>query len=193
MLVRHGETLWSVAGRHTGRTDIPLTDTGRVHAATLAHRLEVVDAALILRSPLIRAGETAELAGYADRAEIVDDLAEWDYGDYEGLTTVQIRAARPQWNLWRDGAPGGESPQDIRTRVLRVVQRLQCAPGDSIVFAHGHLLRVLAACWLELPLGLGAHLTLGAGSVSVLGWDREIPTIRLWNDVSHMNAAGLPS
>lgn len=187
--MRHGETEWSAVGRHTGRIDIPLSAEGRARATALASRLADVQSALVLRSPLARAGQTAALAGYADRAQICDDLAEWDYGAYEGLTTTEIRADRPDWSLWRDGAPGGESPDEIERRADRVIERLRAAPGDVVVFAHGHLLRVLAARWLGLPAVAGRLFALSAGSLSVLGWERETPVLRLWNDVAHNCAA----
>ncbi|MEP7053845.1 MAG: histidine phosphatase family protein [Actinomycetota bacterium] len=189
VVVRHGETEWSNAGRHTGRTNLPLNAAGRADAAALAARLAGLPAALILCSPRLRAAQTAEIAGYAGRAEITDDLAEWDYGDYEGMTTAQIHAIRPDWSLWRDGAPGGESPEQIGDRADRVVRRLVDAPGDVLIFAHGHLLRVLAATWLGLPPAEGRLLALSAGSLSVLGWERETPVLRLWNDVAHISAA----
>lgn len=176
-----------MAGRHTGSTDIPLNDDGRGDAAALARRLSGVHPALVLCSPLLRAVQTAELAGYADRAEICQDLSEWHYGDYEGLTTKEIRGRRPDWELWRDGAPGGESPDAVRARVDHVIERLVTAPGDVVVFAHGHLLRAVAARWLRQPVAAGRLFALSAGSVSVLDWERETPVLKLWNDISHIS------
>jgi len=188
-LVRHGETQWSAAGKHTGRTDIPLSPQGRAHASALRGRLSQVQShSLVLRSPLLRAAQTAELAGYADRAEICDNLTEWHYGDYEGLTTEAIRVDRPDWSLWRDGAPAGESPAEVFERVDRVVDRLLAAEGDVVAFAHGHLLRVVAARWLGLLGDAGRLLALSAGSVSVLGWERDTRVLRLWNDTSHIDS-----
>lgn len=186
IVVRHGATEWSATGRHTGRTDIALNAQGLAQALAIGSRLAGVRPALILCSPRLRAQQTAQLAGYAERAEICDDLAEWDYGDYEGLTTEAIQARRPDWSLWRSGALGGESPAALRRRADRVVARLRGAPGDSVVFAHGHLLRVLAARWLGRPVEVGQLLALSAGSVSVLGWEHDNPVLRLWNDVSHL-------
>jgi broad specificity phosphatase PhoE len=189
VLVRHGETEWSVAGRHTGTTDLSLTATGRAHAAAIGPRLASLHAALVLCSPRIRAAQTAEIAGYADRAETSDDLAEWDYGDFEGMTTAQIRAVSPGWSLWRDGAPNGESPEQVGERADRVVRRVRAASGDALLFAHGHLLRVLAARWLGRPVAEGSLLALSAGSLSVLGWERATPVLRSWNDVAHISIA----
>jgi probable phosphoglycerate mutase len=189
VLVRHGETEWSAAGRHTGTTDLSLTATGRADAAAIGPRLAGLHADLVLCSPRIRAAQTAEIAGYADRAKTCEDLAEWDYGDFEGMTTVQIRAVSPGWSLWRDGAPNGESPDQVGERADRLVRRIRSAPGDALLFAHGHLLRVLAARWLGLPVAEGNLLALSAGSLSVLGWERETPVVRSWNDVAHITPA----
>jgi probable phosphoglycerate mutase len=180
-LVRHGETEWSAAGRHTGRTDIPLNDVGRDRAKALATSLAECSFALVLTSPLIRARETCTLAGFGDRAEAVDDLQEWDYGDYEGLTTPQIRDLRQDWSLWRDGCPGGESAPDVGARVDRVIARCRDVDGDVLAFSHGHLLRVLAARWVGLSPADGALLALETAAVSVLGWEREQAVVRRWN------------
>jgi probable phosphoglycerate mutase len=180
-LVRHGETEWSASGKHTSRTDLPLTEPGRRRAAELAPTLAQRTFALVLVSPLRRARETCELAGLADRAEVCEDLREWDYGEYEGLTTPEIREDRPDWVLWRDGCPGGESPTAVGERADRTLDRLRAADGDAIAFAHGHILRVLAARWLEMPVAGGSRLALSAGSVSVLGFERETSVLRLWN------------
>jgi probable phosphoglycerate mutase len=180
-LVRHGETEWSAAGRHTGRTDIALDDAGRERAKALRATLAGHSFALVLTSPLIRARETCTLAGFGDRAVADDDLQEWDYGDYEGLTTAQIRDRRPDWSLWRDGCPGGESAADVAGRVDRVITRSRDVDGDVLAFSHGHLLRVLAARWVDLPPEDGALLALETAAVSVLGWEREQAVVRRWN------------
>jgi broad specificity phosphatase PhoE len=179
-LLRHAETEWSRTRKHTGRTDIPLTDTGRDVARALRGRLEGHSFALVLCSPLARARETAQLAGLEPSA-LDDDLLEWDYGAYEGLTTPEIRVERPDWYLWRDGAPGGEGPEAVAARCDRVVARLRSTAGDVAVVAHGHILRALAARWVEAPVALGGHLHLGTGSVSVLAYEREIPVVSRWN------------
>jgi probable phosphoglycerate mutase len=181
VLVRHGETEWSRDGRHTGRTDVPLTDEGRRQARLAGDRLEGRAFERVLTSPLSRAAETCALAGLGDRAEPRDELMEWDYGDYEGLTTPQIRDKRPGWFLWRDGCPGGEGPDDVAQRVDRVVAELREARGDVAVFAHGHVLRVLTARWLGLGPEAGALFALATATLSMLGWERETAVIRLWN------------
>jgi len=182
VLVRHGETEWSLSGQHTSRTDLPLLPVGRERAAALGPRLKEWDFSLVLCSPLRRARETCELAGFSDRAEIVDDLREWDYGEYEGLTTPQIRETTPSWNLWTDGCPGGEQPSDVGTRADRVVSQMRGAGGDVLAFAHGHIFRVVAARWIALPVSGGSRLALKAGALSVLGFERETSVLSLWND-----------
>jgi probable phosphoglycerate mutase len=179
--VRHGETEWSQNGRHTSVTDLPLLPIGRERAERLAMPLAHRTYALVLSSPLRRARETCELAGFGDRAELVDALVEWNYGDYEGLTTPQIRASRPDWSLWRDGCPGGESPAEVQRRADAVLERLRAAGGNTIVFAHGHILRVLAARWIGLEAAGGARLALSPGSISVLGFERETEVVGHWN------------
>jgi probable phosphoglycerate mutase len=182
VIVRHGETEWSLSGRHTGRTDLPLTDTGRERAAALSTLLGGDSYSIVLCSPLLRARETCALAGFGEAATFDDDLREWDYGDYEGLTTPQIRAERPDWNLWRDGCPGGETPDEVGARADRVVARLRSADGPAaIAFAHGHILRVIAARWIELDVSGGARLILAAGGVGILGHERETAAIAGWN------------
>jgi probable phosphoglycerate mutase len=181
-LVRHGATEWSLAGRHTGRTDLPLVAEGREQAEAVADLLAGRTFALVLSSPLVRATETCALAGRAEDAEVTGDLAEWDYGDYEGLTTEEIRSERPGWTLWTDGVVGGESAADVGRRADRVVERALAAGGDTLCFSHGHLLRVLAARWLGLPPAAGRLLALDAGSLSVLGWEREVPVVESWNE-----------
>jgi probable phosphoglycerate mutase len=181
VLVRHGETEWSRSGQHTSRTDVPLTAVGREQAEQLPERLADRTFARVLTSPLERARETCRLAGLAGAAELTDDLLEWDYGDYEALTTPQIRESRPGWSLWRDGCPGGETAAEVGARADRVVAPLRELAGDAALFAHGHVLRVLAARWLGLPPQDGALLALSTATVSVLGWERETAVIRLWN------------
>jgi len=182
-LVRHGETEWSQAGRHTGRTDVPLLPAGRAQAEALGASLhtQVPDPALVLTSPLERASETCRLAGFHERAERCEDLVEWDYGDYEGLTTEEIRAASPRWSLWTDGVPGGESAAEVGRRADRVIERVAGANGDVVLFGHGHALRVLAARWVGLPPAGGRLLGLSTGSVSVLARERETPVVLRWN------------
>jgi broad specificity phosphatase PhoE len=181
VLARHGETEWSRDLRHTGRTDIPLTDVGRAQAGVLRDLLAPRSFAHVLSSPLGRAVETCRLAGFGEQAELSDDLVEWDYGDYEGITTKQIREERPGWYLWRDGCPGGETADAVGRRVDRVIGALDGADGDAIVFAHGHVLRVLAARWLRLGPESGALLKLDTGTLSILGFERETRVITRWN------------
>ena len=181
VLARHGETEWSRDLRHTGRTDIPLTDNGRAQAEMLRRPLEGRAFTRVLSSPLGRALETCRLAGFGGQAEVSDDLVEWDYGEYEGITTKEIRTGRPDWYLWRDGCPGGETAEDVGRRVDRVVEELDGLDGDAIVFAHGHVLRVLAARWLRLGPESGTLFKLDTGTVSALGWERETRVITRWN------------
>ena len=181
VLVRHGQTEWSRSGRHTSRTDLPLIGEGRDRARELAAALAARSFALVLSSPLRRARETCELAGLGGQMQVEDDLREWDYGEYEGLTTPEIREQRPDWQLWRDGCPGGEQPQQVAARADRVIGRLRGAGGDAIAFAHGHILRVLGARWVQERAAFGGRLALGAGSVSRLGFERESQVIVGWN------------
>ena len=187
VLVRHGPTEWSVAGRHTGSTDLPLTDDGRAAAEALSDRLARYDFATVLTSPLRRARETAELAGLGDRAEPDPDLREYDYGAYEGMTTHEIREDRPGWYLWRDGVPGGETPDQVGERADRAIARALEPGGDAVLFAHGHILRALGARWIELPAAYAGHLALGTAAVCELGFEREQRVIRTWNDTSHLH------
>jgi probable phosphoglycerate mutase len=182
VLVRHGETEWSRSGQHTSRTDLPLIEEGRERAQALGPLLARWDFSLVLTSPLLRARETCSLSGFGDRAEICEDLREWDYGDYEGLTTPQIREDRPGWFLWRDGCPGGEQPEQVGARADRVLDRARGADGDVLAFAHGHIFRVLAARWIELPAAGGGRLALRAGAISALGYERDVQVIQLWNE-----------
>src|SRR5918992_5247370 len=179
VLIRHGETEWSASGRHTSVTDVPLLDAGRRDAARLRERLAGREFALVLSSPRARARETAALAGL--EAEVDEDLAEFDYGAYEGRTTPEIREERPGWSVWRNGSPAGERPDDVGERADRVIARVLEAGGDVAVFAHGHLLRVFAARWIELPAASGGHLALGTGAICELGYERERRAIWLWN------------
>jgi broad specificity phosphatase PhoE len=181
VLVRHGETEWSRDGRHTGRTDIALTEAGRRQAERVGAALRGRTFAVVLTSPLVRAAETSRLAGFGDVAHVHDELMEWDYGEYEGRRTVEIRKERPGWSLWRDSAPGGETAADVGARVDRIIEELRALDGDALLFAHGHVLRVLAACWLGLEPHEGRLLALDPATLSVLGWERETAVIRLWN------------
>ena len=181
VVVRHGETEWSLSGRHTSRTDLPLTDRGRERARALAGPLSEWKFALVLCSPLRRARETCELAGFGDVAELCEDLHEWDYGAYEGLTTQQIWERDPGWRLWRDGCPGGEFPHEVGVRADRVLARCREAGGDALAFAHGHILRVVTARWLGMEVAAGARFALGAGSLGVLGYERDTEVLSRWN------------
>ena len=183
-LVRHGQTEWARLGRHTGRTDIPLDDEGRAQAATLGRRLAGHRFALVLSSPRTRALDTAKLAGYADVVEVDDDLREWDYGELEGLTTPEIRERYPDWSIWTGPWPGGETPTEVGDRADRVIARClePSVDGDALVFAHGHLLRVLAARWVGRPANGGRMFALGTATVGVLGWDRANRVIETWNE-----------
>jgi len=179
--IRHGETAWSLSGQHTGTTDIPLTDNGRRLAERIRPVLAKEAFALVLVSPLQRARETCELAGLGSIAATDPDLAEWNYGEYEGLTPRQIHEGAPGWLVFRDGCPGGEAPEQVSVRVDRVIARARAADGDVALFAHGHLLRVLAARWIGLPAGAGQHFLLDTGTLCVLGYYREIAAIKTWN------------
>jgi probable phosphoglycerate mutase len=181
VVVRHGETEWSANGKHTSRTDLSLTERGQERALALASQLAEWSFALVLTSPLKRARETCELAGLGDVAELCDDLREWDYGEYEGLTTPEIRVERPDWNLWRDGCPGGEMPDQVADRADRALARLRSVDGDAVAFAHGHILRVLTGRWLGMPAAAGARFALVAGGVGELGYERETEVLRRWN------------
>jgi broad specificity phosphatase PhoE len=189
VLVRHGETEWSRTGRHTGRTDVELNATGRREARATGRRLAGEAWSVVLSSPLRRALDTCRLAGLDDRVVVDEDLREWDYGDYEGLTTPDILERVPTWSLWRDGCPGGETPADVGRRVDRVIARLRGAGGDAAVFAHGHVLRVLGGRWVGEPPAFGARLVLSTASVSTLGWEHAVPALTVWNDTSHRGGA----
>jgi broad specificity phosphatase PhoE len=181
-LVRHAETEWSRSGKHTGRSNIELTEAGRERALELGSRLAGHTFAAVFSSPLDRAQETARLAGLGDRFEVREDLLEWDYGDYEGITTPEIRERRPDWYLWRDGVPNGETPDEVSARCDRLIDEVRGVDGDVALFAHGHVLRALGARWLEEPVAFGGRLFLSTGSVSVLAYERETRVLRLWNE-----------
>jgi broad specificity phosphatase PhoE len=187
-LARHGETEWAAAGRHTGRTDIPLTERGQTDAHHLGARLAGRTFARVWTSPAERARRTCELAGFGPKAELDPDLWEWDYGEYEGRTSADIRTAKPGWRLFRDGCPGGESPADVAARADRIVARVRAAGGDVLLFSSGHISRVLAARWLGLDPSAGALFVLGTGALCILGYDHDLtePAVRLWNDRSHL-------
>ncbi|MFJ8491311.1 histidine phosphatase family protein [Streptomyces sp. NPDC094038] len=191
LLARHGQTEWSLSGKHTGRTDVPLLEEGRRGAKLLGERLHrppfdgLADAE-IRTSPLARARETCELAGFGERAEPWDTLMEWDYGAYEGLTPAEISSVRPDWLIWRDGVPGGESLAEVTARADEAVAWARSADRDVLIFAHGHILRSIGARWLGLPLDFAARIRLNPTSLSVLGWAYGEPAIGSWNDVGHL-------
>ena len=192
-LARHGETAWSLTGQHTGLTDVPLTERGEGNARRLGERLAGLAFAKVFTSPLQRAARTCELAGFGAAAEVDRDLVEWNYGKYEGLRTVEIRAQRPDWHLFRDGCPGGESPDQVGARADHVVSRVRAIRGNVLIFSSGHLLRVLAARWLGLEPAAGRFFMLNTASVSVLGYENDLsqPAIRLWNDTRHVGTESL--
>jgi broad specificity phosphatase PhoE len=181
-IVRHGETEWSASGRHTGRTDIPLTAKGEEGAAWLATRLAAAQFTHVYTSPRARARRTCELAGWGAAAVVEPDLAEWDYGDYEGLRTDEILKARPGWSLFRDGCPHGESPEQASGRADRLLGRLRGLEGNVALFTHGHFGRLLGARWVGLPVADCAHLQLDTASLSILGREHNVPVIALWNE-----------
>ena len=181
-LVRHGETEWSKSGQHTGLTDVPLTAAGRAQARRLRRKLGRRRFALVLSSPMSRALDTARRAGYRDVVEIDPDLHEWNYGEYEGVTTADIRRTVPGWSVWTHQIPDGETADEVAARVDRVIARVRAGGGDALLFAHGHVLRVLAARWLGLPPTDGRLFALGTATVSVLGWERETAVVERWNE-----------
>ncbi|MEU4653725.1 histidine phosphatase family protein [Streptomyces sp. NPDC023723] len=194
LLARHGQTQWSLSGRHTGRTDVPLLEEGRRGAKLLGERLhraplDGLPGAEVRTSPLVRARETCELAGFGDRAQPWDALLEWDYGAYEGMTPAEIQAVRPGWLIWRDGVPEGEGTAELTARADEVVAWARQADRDVLVFAHGHILRSIGARWLGLPLDFAARIRLNPTSLSVLGWAYGEPAIENWNDIGHLAAA----
>jgi len=189
-IARHGETAWTVSGQHTGRTDLPLTAQGERNARRLGDRLKGMIFAKVFTSPLQRAKRTCELAGFGFAAETDPDLMEWDYGQYEGLRSAEILAERPDWQLFRDGCPGGESPDQIGERADRVVRRVRAVTGNVLLFSSGHFTRVLAARWLALAPASGKYFVLNTASLSALGYEHNLsePVIRLWNDGHHVAA-----
>jgi probable phosphoglycerate mutase len=186
VIVRHGETEWSRTGRHTGRTDVPLSAAGRREAGSIGKRLASRGFVLVLTSPLARAAETCRLAGFGARAETDEDLREWDYGSYEGLTTAEIRARRPGWSVLTDGAPDGEDAIQVGERADRVLARVRSIRGPVLLFAHGHVSRVLGARWIGLPPDHARLFALATGSLSTLGFERETAVLTCWNDTSHL-------
>lgn len=184
-LLRHGETEWSLNGRHTGVTDIPLTENGRKLARQLQPILAREKFVMVLTSPLQRARETCELAGLGTLAGVDRDLMEWNYGEYEGLTTEQIRQTRPDWSVFRDGCPGGESPLQVSVRADRIVSRVRAMDGNVALFSHGHILRVLAARWINLSASYGENFLLDTATLNVLGYYRESPAFKIWNAPLH--------
>lgn len=187
-LVRHGETEWSASGRHTSFTDLALTENGRTAARGVGARLSAIEFSRVLTSPLARARDTCVLAGLSDRAETLDDLREWNYGADEGLTTPEIRRQRPDWTIWTHGPRGGESADDVAARADRVIAVVRGAEGRTIAFSHGHFSRVLAARWIGQTLVDARHLRLETAAICVLGWERETPALRLWNDTGRLPA-----
>jgi probable phosphoglycerate mutase len=187
-LARHGETAWSLSGQHTGLTDLPLTERGERNARRLGQRLDGLTFAKVFTSPLQRAARTCELAGFGAVSEIDRDLMEWNYGQYEGRRTAEIHAERPDWQLFRDGCPGGESPDQIGARADRVVSRVRAVSGDMLLFSSGHFLRVFTARWLGLEPGAGQYFLLSTASLSALGYEHNLsePAIRLWNETHHV-------
>ena len=181
VLVRHGETEWSRSGKHTGRTNVPLTEKGRADAERLSSCLSGWSFARVFTSPLQRATETCRLAGLAEGSEIREDLREWDYGEYEGRTTPTIREERPGWSLWTDGVPGGERAEEVGARADRVIEEVRGAGGDVVLFGHGHMLRVLTARWIALAPEDGSRFGLDPATIGVLGYERETPVILRWN------------
>ena len=186
-ILRHGATAWSTAGRHTGRTDLPLLPEGARQAEGVRDVLDGRRFALVLVSPLQRARETCRIAGYAEESEVDDDLREWDYGDYEGMTTATICETVPGWTVWTHPCPGGESLTDVARRADRLIERARSVGGDVALFAHGHVLRVLTARWCQLDAVEGRRFPLDTGTVSVLGWEHEYPAILRWNNPNHPN------
>jgi broad specificity phosphatase PhoE len=189
-LARHGNTAWTHTGQHTGLTDLPLTPDGERNAARLGERLKGITFAKVFTSPLQRAAQTCKLAGFGAVAETDADLVEWNYGNYEGLTSADILQQRPDWDLFRDGCPGGESPQQIGERADRVVQRIRNVTGDVLIFSSGHFIRVLTGCWLGVGPNGGRYFVLSPASLSALSYEhnRSRPAVRLWNDDRHVGA-----
>ncbi len=188
VMVRHGQTQWSISGKHTGRTDIPLTDLGRLQADALGEMLQGRAFSLVLSSPLIRAWETMERAGYADQGMPDENILEWDYGVFEGRTTADIRQSDPGWSIWTSPIDGGETIDEVGMRADLAIERCLAAPGPVAIFAHGHFLRIMTARWMGLPASAGRSLSLGTATVSTLGWERETRVLQMWNDACHLNS-----
>jgi broad specificity phosphatase PhoE len=189
-LARHGETAWSLSGQHTGLTDLPLTERGERNARQLRKRLEGISFTKVFTSPLQRAARTCAIAGFDTNAEVLADLVEWNYGDFEGRRTSEIRLERPDWQLFRDGCPGGETPTQVGERADHVIHKARAIQGSVLLFSSGHILRVLAARWLGLSPEAGKYFLLSTASVSILGYEHNLsePVIRLWNDVGHIQS-----
>lgn len=188
-LARHGETAWTLSRQHTGLTDLPLTERGERTARRLGERLKALTFTAVFTSPLQRAARTCELAGFKSAAEVDKDLVEWNYGQYEGRRTAEIRAERPDWELFRDGCPGGESPQEVGARADRVVKRVRAVPGNVLIFTSGHFMRVLATRWLGLEPSVNCKFfMLSTASLSAVGYEHDVsrPVIRLWNETRHV-------
>jgi len=188
-VARHGETAWTLTGQHTGLTDLPLTEAGERNARSLGERLKGLECAQVFTSPLRRARRTCELAGFGTAAEVDADLVEWNYGEYEGLRSAEIRAKRPGWQLFQDGCPGGESPEDVAVRADRVVSRVRSIAGDVLLFSSGHFIRVLAARWIGIgPTSTARSFMLSTASLSAFSYEQDLsrPVIRLWNDTNHV-------
>ncbi|TFC20871.1 histidine phosphatase family protein [Cryobacterium glucosi] len=188
VLIRHGQTEWSISGRHTGRTDIPLTDLGRQQADALGEMLDGEAFPTVLSSPLQRAWETMERAGYAAQGIASQDILEWDYGVFEGRTTEAIRREIPDWSVWTHPMTGGESADEVGARADLAIEQCLAAPGPVAVFAHGHFLRIMTARWMGLPASAGKHFSLGTATVSTLGWERDNRVLQMWNDACHLNS-----
>lgn len=191
-LARHGETAWTISRQHTGKTDLPLTPNGERQAEALGRRLAGQRFDLVLSSPLTRARDTAELAGFGDAVAVDELFSEYDYGDYDGVTTADIRKERPDWDIWRDGCPGGETTADVAARADRLIERLRAAGENVLVFGHGHMSRVLAARWLGMDGAAARHLIMGTATLSIIGEEHGHPAIRLWNDASHLERPAPP-
>lgn len=185
-LIRHGETEWTLSGQHTGTTDISLTKNGKQQSELLAKRLKNHPIEKVFVSPMQRALETCKITGLADRAIVNPLLVEWDYGQYEGITSKEIHKTHPQWNIFLNGAPGGESVDDIKQRALKLLHILENTSGTIALFSHGHFLRSLAVCFIDLPIAAGRHFTLIPASIGILSYENQIPAISLWNDISHL-------
>lgn len=189
-MARHGETAWTISGQHTGRTDLPLTERGEQNARELGKLIGDEKFARVFVSPLERTRRTCQLAGYGQAAEFMDDLLEWDYGEYEGRKTADIRQTRPDWQLFRDGCPGGESPADVAARADRVIERVRSVEGDVLLFSSGHFFRIFAARWLGLEPEAGRYFLLSTATLSIVGYEHNLsePVLRLWNDDRHVVA-----